>query len=368
MENNSPLFRITLRLIILGFIILGMVLGKSFLVPLAWALLIGLASIGIVQKLEDKTRWNRGLIVFVYILFILGGIFLIGLFFFKEVRRIFRNLPSINDRVSERIQELSDTLRLVGIDMPEQIDKNIVGNWVQTHSKTIFSFISELGLEIWAIVLILCFLFFILYYRDLIPSFFQKNITDETELKEMKERFRKSLKLIRSYIFGLMVLTLLSALTNYLVFLIFGLQFAVFFAVFLAILNLIPFVGNAIGLVVIMLFAILTKESSLVPLFIFIALFIVNFLQDNVFRPWLVGDQMKVNAFIVFLAIVVGGTIWGVSGMILFIPTVGVIKIILEGNPKFSPYAILFSEMGKNIDPVKKIEKPKEDGNKEQPL
>ena len=77
---------------------------------------------------------------------------------------------------------------------------------------------------------------------------------------------------------GLLVLTLISAVLNYLVFLIFGLKFAIFFAIFLAILNLIPFIGNLIGLAVIMLFAVVTKDNVWIPVLMFAALFVMNFL------------------------------------------------------------------------------------------
>jgi predicted PurR-regulated permease PerM len=163
----------------------------------------------------------------------------------------------------------------------------------------------------------------------------------------MNERFQKSVALIRNYIYGLLLLTLVSAVMNYFVFLIFGLKFAIFFAIFLAILNLIPFIGNPIGLVVIILFAIITKDNMLIPLLIFVSLFIMNFLQDNVIRPLLIGDKMNINAFTVFIAIIIGGMIWGVSGMILFIPIAGIIKIILEGHNVHAPYAIFFSELPK---------------------
>ena len=80
------------------------------------------------------------------------------------------------------------------------------------------------------------------------------------------------------------------------------------------------------------------------PFLIFVALFVMNFIQDNVIRPLLIGDKMKINAFTVFIAIIIGGMIWGVSGMILFIPIVGTIKILLEGHKVHEPYAIFFSE------------------------
>ena len=134
---------------------------------------------------------------------------------------------------------------------------------------------------------------------------------------------------------------------NYVVFLVFGLKFSLFWAVFLALLNLIPFIGNPIGLAVIMLFAIVTKETMLIPTLIFAALFVMNFLQDNVIRPWIVGDKLKINAFAVFVAIIIGGMIWGVSGMILFIPIAGIVKIILESNKESGVYAIFFSELPK---------------------
>ena len=184
--------------------------------------------------------------------------------------------------------------------------------------------------------------------RELIIHFYVEKFKREERLALARDRFNKSLDLIRSYIFGLVILTLISAAMNFVVFLVFGLKFALFWAVFLALLNLIPFIGNPIGLAIIMMFAIITKENMLIPLLIFVALFVMNFLQDNVIRPMIVGDKLKINAFAVFVAIIIGGMIWGVSGMILFIPIVGVAKIILESRKESGVYAILFSELPKN--------------------
>jgi predicted PurR-regulated permease PerM len=85
----------------------------------------------------------------------------------------------------------------------------------------------------------------------------------------------------------------------------------------------------------------------LIPALIFVSLFVMNFLQDNVVKSWIVGDKLKINAFAVFVAIIIGGMIWGVSGMILFIPIAGVVKIILESKEEHGVYAILFSELPK---------------------
>jgi len=357
METKSSLIKITARLVLATLIILVLFVGKSFLVPLAWSLLIGLASVKFIDHIEEKTIMSRGLVIFLFLIVILLITFLIGYFFYIELTLIFNDLPAISQKISVRLHDLSLSFKDSGIHIPEHIDKEFVSDWVEHHNNLIMEFISAIGMNIWSIVLILFYLFFLLYYRDIVPYFFTQKIRDKDKMKSMNERFQKSVALIRNYIYGLVLLTLVSAVMNYFVFLIFGLKFAIF----LAILKLIPFIGNPIGLAVIIFFAVITKDNMLIPLLIFVSLFIMNFLQDNVIRPFLIGDKMNINAFTVFIAIIIGGMIWGVSGMILFIPIVGIIKIILEGHILHAPYAIFFSELPKKSKPPKSAEKETDD-------
>lgn len=347
MENQDALIKTTARLVIAALIVVVMVIGKSFLVPLAWALLISMASYRFLNNLEEKTILSRSAVNILFLFAILFVLIGIGYFFYIELSIIFRDLPELSKVISQRMHEISIALAEYGLHIPEHIDKAFFNDWVNKHNDLIVDGLSGVGLNLWNVILILFYLFFLLYYRDLVIQFYVSKYKSQDRLDLAKDRFAKALDLIRSYIYGLVLLTLISAVMNYLVFLVFGLKFALFFAVFLALLNLIPFVGNPIGLLVIMFFAIVTKDNMLIPVLIFIALFVMNFLQDNVIRPWIVGDKLKINAFAVFVAIVIGGMVWGVSGMILFIPIAGITKIILESKEGSGVYAILFSELPK---------------------
>lgn len=64
--------------------------------------------------------------------------------------------------------------------------------------------------------------------------------------------------------------------------------------------------------------------------------------KENFLRPKLIGDKMEMNAMMVFTAVVVGGMIWGFSGMVLFIPMLGVLQALLNSNPLWKPYTIFF--------------------------
>ncbi len=347
MENSDRLLQITARLVLATLIITVMVIGKSFLVPFTWSLLIALSSLKLIEWFEKKTKMSLGLIIFLYLVFILLVLFLIGYFFYVELHTIFADLPTLLQKISDRLHELSVTFANMGVPIPDHLDKSYIINWVNNHNDIIYNFVSAFGLNIWNIILIMFYLFFLLYYKDLVPKFFTAHIRDKRHLVVVRERVQKSLTLTRSYIYGLMILTLISAVMFYLVLLLFGLKFALFFGVFLGLLNLIPFVGNPIGLAVIFLFSLITMDNMFIPLMIIASLFAMNFIQDNVVRPMIIGDKLEMNAFTVFVAIIIGGMIWGVSGMILFIPLIGILKIFMEGHERHKNYTIFFSEVPK---------------------
>jgi predicted PurR-regulated permease PerM len=243
MENSDRLLQITARLVLATLIITVMVIGKSFLVPFTWSLLIALSSLKIIEWFEKKTKLTLPLIIFIYLLFILLILFLIGYFFYIELHIIFADLPTLLQKISDRLHELSVTFGNMGIPIPDHLDKTYVTNWVNEHKDVIFNFVSAFGLNIWNIILIMFYLFFLLYYKDLVPKFFTAHIRDKRHLVIVRERVQKSLTLTRSYIYGIMILTLISAVMFYVVLLFFGLKYALFFGVFLGLLNLVPFVG-----------------------------------------------------------------------------------------------------------------------------
>lgn len=142
----------------------------------------------------------------------------------------------------------------------------------------------------------------------------------------------------------------------YIILMIFGVDYALFFAALLGVLSLIPFIGNPIGIIIIALFTLLTKDSITTPLLVVAFIWITNIVHENVVRPWLMGDRLQINAFVVFISVIIGGLMWGVSGMILFIPFAGIIKVALMYSKETSHYAILLGEKPKK-EKHKKVNK-----------
>jgi len=190
--------------------------------------------------------------------------------------------------------------------------------------------------------LIPMYTFFILNYRRLIALFI-KNRYSGDELVEMQEFLRRSQVSVQNYLRGTLLLTAICAIISLLILLSFGVRYAFFFGVFIAVLNLVPYIGNLIAFIVVLLFVWITKESALTTLFVGLSLYISNAVQENLLRPKIIGDKMEINAMMIFTGVIVGGIIWGFSGMVLFIPILGIIQAFITSHKAWKVYGIFFT-------------------------
>ena len=99
-------------------------------------------------------------------------------------------------------------------------------------------------------------------------------------------------------------------------------------SVIVGITNIIPFFGPYIGGVIgtILLLLVSPKDGLIFILFILV----LQQVDGNIIGPAILGDSTGLNPFWVIFAILVGGGIFGVAGMILGVPTLGVIYYVVS--------------------------------------
>jgi predicted PurR-regulated permease PerM len=76
--------------------------------------------------------------------------------------------------------------------------------------------------------------------------------------------------------------------------------------------------------------AILTKDSLWYPAGVIVVFTFVQYLEANVIFPRVVGIQLNLSTWSTLVAIIAGTILWGVAGMILFIPMLAILKIISD--------------------------------------
>ena len=105
-----------------------------------------------------------------------------------------------------------------------------------------------------------------------------------------------------------------------------GMEYAGLVAFVVGITNFIPTVGPIIGTVIGAFVLFMVKPSHALVFIIFFA--IVQTLDGYVLKPRLFGNSLGLSGLWVLVAIVVGGNMFGITGILIAIPVVAVIDLI----------------------------------------
>ena len=73
--------------------------------------------------------------------------------------------------------------------------------------------------------------------------------------------------------------------------------------------------------------------------------FVVQFLEGNFITPRITGSKVSINALAAIIALLLGGKILGIAGMILAVPAIGVLKIMLAYSRRLKPFVILLGDV-----------------------
>lgn len=246
------------------------------------------------------------------------------------------NVNNLEIKVSALFSELSFYLSNFDIDFDNTIIdfKSLSKSSIETIPKILNSIGSILGSFTMGVLSVLFITFFLL--RDsikiekwiilLFPSKMKKRADKSVEeIKQLLSRYFRGLLIQISILFVIYTVLLL----------IFKIEDAIVIAFLCALLNLIPYIGPIIGLVL-MTFLTMTSNlgldfsSVIVPKTIYISIgYIFAQLIDNFFsQPYIFSNSVKSHPLEIFIIILVGGFLFGIGGMIIAIPLYTATKVI----------------------------------------
>jgi AI-2 transport protein TqsA len=89
------------------------------------------------------------------------------------------------------------------------------------------------------------------------------------------------------------------------------------------------------------LVATITKDGFHTQLWIIISYMTIQFIDNHFLVPYIVASRVRINALVSIVIVLMGGALWGISGMFLSIPFIGVLKIIFDRLPEMKPWGLL---------------------------
>lgn len=326
-------------------LVFTLIVGKGLLVPLFMGGFFAILLTPFCNFME-RNKIPRTLSCLISLLLTIA--ITVGLisFIVGNVVSFSKDFENVSGRLSTMAGQIDTwTARNLGIyeNLEEKVNSIEIKEYLNSNSKSITSFALNAIGSLSALVLIPVFMFFLLFYREHLTRVMVM-IYNDKEPSMVRSRITSLRKLIQNYIVGVGKVMVILAILNIIAYSLIGVKHAVFFGLIGAILNIIPYVGPLIGVVLPVIYSFLTMDSFVYPLLILGAYQVIQILEGNVLTPKIVGGNVNLNAFITLLGLLIGAAIWGIAGMILVIPTLAILREIFDLSEQTRPFAILLGE------------------------
>ncbi|WP_111669455.1 AI-2E family transporter [Algoriphagus litoralis] len=322
-----------------------LIVGRSLLIPLFMGGFFAILFTPLSMFLE-KYKVPRTLSSIISLLVMTALVAGLISFIIGNVVSFTRDFNNVSDRLISVAKEVDTwTYENFGINenLEEKAESKYLINLLDENSSSISSFALNAIGSLSGLILIPVFMFFFLLYRDHLTKLMVM-IYHDKDPTLVKLRISNLRKVIQNYIAGVGKVMIILAILNITGYSILGIKHAIFFGIIGAILNIIPYVGPFFGVLLPVVYSFLTMDSLFYPIAVFGIYQVIQILEGNFLTPKIVGGNVNLNAFITFLGLLIGGSIWGVAGMVLVIPTMAILREIFDLSESTKPFAMLLGE------------------------
>ena len=352
MEVSKPFDRLDYiykLFMIIALSILATVFAADIVIPLLVAAFLSIVFLPVVQWFEKKLSPTLAVVVVLSISLIafVGMMWIIG----NQLTSLIGDLPNLESRYRTLVDNVSVQIQTT-LGFTEDDQTGMIKDSLKSVTGYVTNFLVSTTNTLSLIVQIPIYIFLFLIYRDRFKKFFLALLPQQEELKWKKEIDT----VLKGYISGLLIVTLIVGTANTIGLLILGIDHAFFFGALSGILIIIPYVGIFIAALLPAVFALLTKDSAWYAVGVVAIFSTVQFLEGNFITPRITGSKVSINALAAIIALLIWGKILGIAGMILAVPITGVIRVLLAYSRHLKPFAILLEDTPLEQAPV--IETP----------
>ncbi|RXR17309.1 AI-2E family transporter [Flavobacterium amnicola] len=246
------------------------------------------------------------------------------------------DVNTFQTQLNELILQVKNYLTTKGINGDRVLkDYNVISklnfNFLSDFLNSLLSTISNLGMGLASVFFIT---FFFLKDRVIFIRIFNYIIPDDHEEKILNSITQIN-ELLSRYFLGILLQLFIVFVLYLIVLMIFGIENALIIAFLCAILNIIPYIGPLIGSVLAVILTLLgnfngefTSDMLYTSIYVMIGFFIVQFIDNNFSQPYIFSNSTKSHPLEIFLIILIFGLLFGITGMILAVPSYTILKVI----------------------------------------
>jgi predicted PurR-regulated permease PerM len=336
-------FYLKATLVLFGLVLFFYILWalSSVLVPFAFAGLFAILLNPLFNRLDSRLPRVVAILLTLLIATVIIGSILY--FLSTQIASFSNDIPLIKQKFTSLIDRLQHWVHgrfgpgiSKKVDAIQQSLETTDTGTITSTLGTVFSFLSVL-------FLLPIYIFLLLYYKPLLLEFIFQ-ISSEKHSLRVAEILSNAKTAIQSFMVGLMWETSIVCVLNSMALLIIGVPNAIVIGVLGGLLNILPYVGGLIAIALPVLMALIVTDGYSTILAIIGSYLFIQFIDNNFLVPRIVSSKVKINALISVLVVLLGGLLWGISGMFLSIPFIAILKIIFDRIEELKPWGKLLGD------------------------
>lgn len=232
--------------------------------------------------------------------------------------------PKVNGNVEtpQIVSDILDSMKKTINELIVKMQGSLMGSLSNIVSK-LYGFLTSA----FRLVLIIIFSFyfsvdkerFILKVKKAMPNKYREDISYLTSNIDTA---------LQQFIRGRMLLAIFVGVLTMLYLLVLRVDFAIIIGLITCVADIIPYIGPFLGCAPAVLFAFM--DSPMKALWVLILFVIVQWIENNILAPKLIGDSTGLNPLVILISIIIGGGIFGVWGMVISVPLTSIIFILVD--------------------------------------
>ena len=340
--------KVASRFIIFALALAFIYYSKSFLVPLILAVVLWYvinAVNRLLRSIPTKFVLPKAITLIISTVIVLLLLFGIGRLIAQNINAMIVSAPDY--RVNLEAQ-LSRFLSIVGYNQAIDIEALSGDLNLGDYLRRLLNSFRKISQQF---LLILLYTLFLLLEQSTFPRKILSLGWDKERREDVFNLFDNINEAVQTYIGVKFLASLATGIFSFLVLKFANLDFALFWAFLIFVFNFIPTVGSIVA-TLFPSFVALIQFETLTPFFIIIfGVGIIQIIIGGIMEPRLYGNSLNISPFVIVLALVVWGLLWGVVGMLLCVPITVILIRVFAQFDSTRPIAILLSRNGKVNNP-----------------
>lgn len=343
MINYYP-FRLAIVLICLVLIVFIGAKLQVVIVPLIFSIIFSVMLFPLVRRLES---WGvpRGVSAILSILIATVSVGALLYFLGNQTAQLTEQSPQLLKNLDGLVKEcqsyISSHFGIKKSAQAQQIE-NQVSYLMDNSARIVAAIIAAIANFIADVTLIPLYVFFLLYYRDFFLEFFHRAFNADNSI--IDDILSRMYSIIQSWLVGVVSVTTIVGTLNTIGLLLLGVPYAALFGFLGASLLIIPYIGIIVGSLLPALMALITKDSYWYAVGVIGIYWFIQVLEANIFTPYIVGSKISINPLVAVLMLILFGSLWGLSGLILALPVTAMCKVVFDTVPGMQAYGFVLGE------------------------